>query len=90
LETFVSLYGAEAGNIALKFLATGGVYVGGGIAPKILTKLREGSFLKAFLDKGRYSPLLSQMPVWVVLNDKTALYGAAHYALMLQAGKLVL
>jgi glucokinase len=90
LETFVSLYGAETGNIALKFLATGGVFVGGGIAPKIIARLREGSFMKAFLEKGRYSPLLSQMPVAVVLNDKTALYGAAHYALMLQTGSLIL
>jgi glucokinase len=90
LDTFVSLYGAEAGNIALKFLATGGVFVGGGIAPKILSKLSEGSFLKAFMDKGRYSPLLSGIPVAVVLNDKTALLGAAQYALMLQAGSLVL
>jgi len=90
LETFVALYGAETGNIALKFLATGGVFVGGGIAPKIITKLSEGPFLQAFLDKGRYSPLLSKMPVSVVLNDKTALFGAAQYALMLQTGSLVL
>jgi len=74
----------------LKFLATGGVFVGGGIAPKIITKLSEGPFLQAFLDKGRYSPLLSKMPVSVVLNDKTALFGAAQYALMLQTGSLVL
>jgi len=90
LGTFVALYGAETGNIALKFLATGGVFVGGGIAPKIITKLSEGPFLQAFLDKGRYSPLLSKMPVSVVLNDKTALFGAAQYALMLQTGSLVL
>ncbi len=90
MDTFVSLYGAEMGNIALKFLATGGVFVGGGIAPKIITKLTDGPFMQAFLDKGRYSPLLSRMPVSVVLNDKTALFGAAHYALMLQTGSLVL
>jgi len=86
LDTFVSLYGAEAGNLALKFLATGGVFVGGGIAPKIAGKLQEGEFMKSFMTKGRYSPLLSRVPVSVMLNDKTALYGAAHYALMLETG----
>lgn len=80
LDLFVSLYGAEAGNLALKVLATGGVYVGGGIAPKILPKIQEGGFLEAFTFKGRQSPLLKAMPVYVVLNDKIALYGAAHYA----------
>ncbi len=90
LDAFVSLYGAEAGNLALKFLTTGGFFVGGGIAPKILAKLRGGAFMKEFLDKGRYSPLLTNIPVSVVLNDKTALLGAAQYALMLQVRPLVL
>jgi len=81
LRLFVSLYGAEAGNVALKFLATGGVYIGGGIAPKILAEIRKDEFIASFNHKGRYEPLLRRMPVLVVLNDKTALLGAAHYAL---------
>jgi len=80
LDLFVSLYGAEAGNLALKVLATGGVYIGGGIAPKILPRIQEGGFLEAFTNKGRHSPLLRSMPLHVVLNDKIALYGAAHHA----------
>ncbi len=80
LDLFVSLYGAEAGNLALKFLATGGVYIGGGIAPKILDKIREGVFLESFVRKGRYTNLLKHMPVYVITNDKTALLGAAHFA----------
>jgi len=80
LDLFVSLYGAEAGNLALKVLATGGVYVGGGIAPKILSRLQEGGFLEGFTTKGRHSPLLKSMPLHVILNDKIALYGAAHDA----------
>lgn len=80
LSLFVSIYGAEAGNLALKVLARGGVYVGGGIAPTILPKLRDGTFMEAFLEKGRLSPLLSEVPVKVILDDRAALYGAAHYA----------
>jgi glucokinase len=80
LDLFVSLYGAEAGNLALKVLATGGVYIGGGIAPKILPRIQEGGLLEAFTFKGRHSPLLKSIPVYVVLNDKIALYGAAHHA----------
>jgi len=80
LDLFVSLYGAEAGNLALKVLATGGVYIGGGIAPKVLSRIKEGGFLDAFTNKGRQSPILKAMPVYVILNDKIALYGAAHYA----------
>jgi glucokinase len=83
LDLFVSLYGAEAGNLALKLLATGGVYIAGGIAPKILEKISEGSFMHAFATKGRHEALLKTIPVRVVLNDKTALFGAAHYALMM-------
>lgn len=82
MELFVAVYGAEAGNLALKMLSTGGLYVAGGIAPKILPKLQQATFIDAFTDKGRLSPLLKNMPVYVVLNDKIALYGAAHYALM--------
>ena len=80
LEIFVRAYGAEAGNLALKALATGGVYVGGGIAPKILPKLREGPFLEAFRDKGRLAPLLAEIPVFVILDPKAALYGAIRLA----------
>ena len=80
LEMFVSIYGAEAGNLALKSMSTGGVYIGGGIAPKILDALLDGRFLKAFLDKGRYSQLMGQIPVRVILNDKAALLGAARYS----------
>ncbi len=80
LERFASILGGEAGNLALKGLATGGVYLGGGIPPKILPKLRDGSFFAAFCDKGRLGPLLSRMPVKVVLDDRCALLGAARVA----------
>jgi glucokinase len=82
LDLFVSIYGAEAGNLALKFKATGGVFVGGGIAPKIISKLKEPNFLNAFVSKGRMRILLCNMPVQVILNEKTALLGAAHVARM--------
>jgi glucokinase len=82
LELFVSLYAAEAGNVALKFLSTAGVYIAGGIAPKILPKMQQATFMDSFTDKGRLSNVLKNMPVYVVLNDTIALYGAAHYALM--------
>jgi len=80
LDMVVGAYGAEAGNLALKVLATGGVYVGGGIAPKILKKLQDGAFMKAFTDKGRLSDLLVQTPVRVILESRAALMGAAAYA----------
>jgi len=80
LELFVSLYGNEAGNLALKIMATGGVYLGGGIAPKIVDKLRGSSFFKAFTTKGRMSELLKAMPIRVILNDEAGLLGAAHCA----------
>jgi len=80
LDLFVSLYGAEAGNMALKVMATGGVYLGGGIAPKIVAKLREQVFMNAFTGKGRMKPLLQAIPVRVILNPKVALLGAARYA----------
>lgn len=80
LDAMVSIYGAEAGNLALKYLATGGVYVGGGIAPQILPKLRDGTFMRSFIAKGRFAGLLERVPVHVILNDDTALLGAARYA----------
>jgi glucokinase len=82
LDLFVSLYGAEAGNLALKVMATGGVYIGGGIAPKILKKLQAPAFLEAFADKGRMRPLLEAMPVKVITKDTAALLGAARVAAM--------
>lgn len=81
LDMFSSIYGAEAGNLALKTMAIGGVYIGGGIAPKIIWKLKEGTFMEAFRDKGRFSKLMEDIPVKVIINDKTALLGAVSYAL---------
>jgi glucokinase len=80
LDLFVSMYGAVAGDLALITKATGGFFVGGGIAPKILPRLREGGFLRAFRDKGRLSPLLEKIPVRVILEPRTALIGAAACA----------
>jgi glucokinase len=80
LDLFARLYGAEAGNLALKALATGGLYVGGGIAPKILEKLRDGAFLEAFRHKGRLSAVIERIPVRVILEPRTALLGAARLA----------
>jgi glucokinase len=80
MDMFVSAYGAEAGNLALKVLSVGGLYVGGGIAPRILEKLKDGTFMKAFTDKGRLSQLLINMPVRIILESRAALMGAAAYA----------
>ncbi len=80
LDLFISIYGAEAGNLALKVMATGGVYLGGGIAPKILSKLKGPLFLDAFRSKGRLQRVLEGIPVSVITNDKTALLGAARCA----------
>ena len=80
LEMFVSFYGAEAGNLALKTMATGGVFVGGGIAPKIIKKLQGPTFMAAFVDKGRMRALLEAMPVRIIMNESTALLGAARCA----------
>ncbi len=80
LELFISIYGAEAGNMALKVMATGGVFLGGGIAPKILPRLKGPLFMDAFRGKGRMQRLLESIPVAVIVNDKTALLGAARCA----------
>jgi len=85
LDIFVRILGTEAGNLALKLFATGGVYLAGGIPPRILPVLQEGSFLEAFQNKGRYAQLLAQMPVHVVLYSKVALLGAAQYGLEAEA-----
>lgn len=80
LDLFVRFYGAEAGNLALKIMATGGVYLGGGIAPRIIEKLKEPTFMEAFLAKGRMRPVLESMPIRVIVRQGTALLGAARYA----------
>ena len=80
MRMFAEAFGAESGNLALKVLSAGGLYLGGGIAPKILKTLQTGGFMRAFLDKGRLSPLLEAMPVRVILDDTCALLGAAAYA----------
>ena len=81
LDLWVSIYGAEAGNLALKLMATGGIYLGGGIAPKVISKLASPLFMQAFVSKGRMQALLESIPVSVITNDKIALFGAARYAL---------
>lgn len=86
LDLFAMIYGSEAGNLALKALALDGLYIGGGIAPKLLAKLKEGQFMKAFVDKGRYKKLLGAIPVRVIMNPKAALLGAASVAAQLQRG----
>jgi glucokinase len=79
LETFVTILGAEAGNLALKVLATGGVYLGGGIPPRLLRLLANPAFLDAFRGKGRMADLLDRVPIYVILNPKAALLGAACF-----------
>jgi glucokinase len=80
LQMFAAAFGAEAGNVALKVLAMGGMYLGGGIAPKILKTMENGEFARAFLDKGRLSPLLETVPVRIILDETCALLGAAAFA----------
>jgi glucokinase len=91
IDTFVSILGAEAGNLALNVLATGGVYIGGGIPRSLLPLLKTDSFAKSFKNKGRMSSLVSRIPVNVVLNPRAALLGAARSGLdrfVLTEGKL--
>lgn len=80
LGTFVEAYGAEAGNLALRSVATAGLFIGGGIAPKILPALADGRFMRAFRDKSPYHDMLARMPVKIILNGDAALLGAAVYA----------
>jgi glucokinase len=82
LDIFISIYGAETGNLTLKVVATSGAFLGGGIAPKIVAKLKGPAFMKAFTAKGRFQSLLSNVPVRVITNDKTALFGAGRVAAM--------
>jgi glucokinase len=77
LDLFVSIYGAAAGNLALQVMAVSGIYIGGGIAPKIIWKLRDGTFMKAFREKGRLASIVERIPVRVIMNDRAALLGAA-------------
>lgn len=96
LQTFLGVYGAEAGNAALRVVATGGVYLGGGIAPKLLGLFRDaeparaarflGAFHDGFVDKGRFRPMVEALPVQVIMNDRAALLGAAHAALLAEDG----
>jgi glucokinase len=86
LDMFSSIYGAAAGNLALQVMAVGGVYLGGGIAPKIIWKLKDGTFMKAFKNKGRLSEIVAQIPVKVIMNDTAALLGAAYHATELWDG----
>jgi glucokinase len=81
LDLFVSIMASEAGNLALKVLSTGGIYLGGGIPPRILSHLRKPSFLETLWDKGRFNDMLENMPVQIILNSKAGLMGAAAYGL---------
>src|SRR6266853_296901 len=85
LSIFVSVFGAETGNCALNFMSTGGIFIGGSIAAKIVPKMKDPLFLQSFLDKGRMKALLEDMPVKIVLNDDSGIIGAARYALIQKA-----
>jgi glucokinase len=83
LDLFTSIYGASAGNLALQVMAVGGVFIGGGIAPKIIWKLKDRTFMKAFKEKGRLSHIVVPIPVKVIMNERTVLLGAASRAIAL-------
>jgi glucokinase len=85
LSIFVSVFGAEAGNCALRYMTTGGIYIGGVIAAKIAPKMQDGTFMKSFLDKGRMESILKDMPVQIIANDDAGLIGAARYTLVQRA-----
>jgi glucokinase len=82
LEMWTEIYGAEAGNLALRAMAVGGVYLAGGIAPKILSKLKDGAFFRAFCGKSKLAPVLARIPVVVVVNEDAPVLGAAYQALI--------
>lgn len=84
LDIFVGVYGAEAGNLALRVMAVSGIFISGGIAGKILPKMQQPQFMRAFVSKGRMAPLLESVPVKVIVNEHIGLLGAARYALMLE------
>ena len=81
LEMFCEAYGAEAGNLALKIVATGGVYVAGGIAPRLVPGFHTAAFLRGFRDKGRFAKMMESLSVAIVMNPRMPLVGAAHYGL---------
>ncbi len=85
LELFMEILGDQAGNLALTVLATGGIYLGGGIPRRILPQLQQGPFMKFFGDKGRFSEMMSRIPVHIIYNPKAALYGTAYDALAISA-----
>src|SRR2546427_691884 len=87
MSIFVSIYGAETGNVALNFLSTGGIYIGGSVAAKNVSRMKDPVFMQSFLDKGRMTPLLKEMPVTIVLNDDSGIIGAARYTLIEKAFK---
>ncbi|MGP0565054.1 MULTISPECIES: glucokinase [unclassified Nitrospina] len=87
LDQFVSSFGAVAGNLALQVVARGGIFLGGGIAPRILPRLKSGPFLAAFCDKEKFESWMGAVPVKVITNDRCALRGAAHY--IIQAGRFL-
>lgn len=87
LDVFASAYGAQAGNLALTLMARGGLYVAGGIAPRIVPKLPDGAFMTAFRDKGRLSDVVVRVPVHVIVNPHVGLIGAAVVAMRLQAAR---
>jgi len=87
LSNFVEVFGAEAGNCALRYMSTGGIYIGGVIAAKIAPQMQNGTFMHAFLDKGRMESILRDMPVQIIANDDTGLIGAARYTLVQKAFK---
>lgn len=84
MKIFVEAYGAEAGNLAIKLLPSGGIYIAGGIAAKILPLMQDGLFLNALKDKGRVSPLLDKIPIYIVLNPQVGLIGSVLYGLQFQ------
>src|ERR1700726_4127160 len=85
LSIFVSVFGAETGNCALNFMSTGGIFIGGSIAAKIIRKMNDPVFLESFLDKGRMATILKDMPVKIVANDDSGMIGAARYTLVQKA-----
>jgi glucokinase len=85
LSIFVSIYGAETGNCALNFLSTGGIFIGGSVAAKNVSRMKDPIFMKSFLDKGRMESLLKEIPVSIVLNDDSGIIGAARYTLIEKA-----
>jgi len=87
MSVFVSIYGAETGNVALNFMSTGGIFVGGSVAAKNVAKMKDPVFMQSFLGKGRMESLLKEMPVTIVLNDNSGLIGAARYTLIEKAFK---